>query len=454
MKNKVIHAIASLAVFCGLSVVFVALTWQPQVHADTAAEHEDDHADHAGAAVDDAAHEHADHDVAEPPSADKLLTAPCEHRAAIVDCDECRYEAGVARISPQTAQGLVEPWPIRMEQQATKTLNLTGEVQFDLTRVAEIASPGAGRVEQIHRTLGDKIGAGDALAVIQSAELGDAQADFLEARARLDLARQTFEREQQLHDRKVSSQADYLIARSELASAEASLAAVRKRLQLFGLADDRIEAAASADSDTSFGQLALTSPISGTVIEQNAVRGRFVDASDMLYQIADLAQVWVSCDLYESDLALLHDRIDSGTIIQAEIHATAFPETVFGGTIDRIGSQLDRETRTLKVRVAVANPDGRLKPGMFVRATVNLDDERAVLCVPTTAVLSDAGKQFVFVRLTEDLWVRRDVVVGPPQAGRVEVYQGLSDGEIVAARGAFMFKSEILKEKMGAGCAH
>jgi len=442
----------SLVVFGGLSVAFVGLTWQPRVYADAAAEPGDGHADHAATPRSD--DEHASHEVAESLSTDELLKALCEHEVATIDCDECRYEAGVAKISPEIMKGLVETWPVRTESRVTKRLNLTGEVQLDLTRVVEIASPGTGRVDQIQRNLGDRVAAGDVLAVVQSSELGEAQAGFLEARARLDLARQTFHREQQLQDRKVSSQADYLIARSELASAEASFAAVRKRLQLFGLASDRIDAVASADGDASFGQLTLTSPISGTVIEHNAVRGRFVDASDMLYQIADLAHVWVLCDLYESDLALFHDRIASGAAIEAGIHATAFPETVFGGTIDRIGSQLDRETRTVKVRVAVANPDGRLKPGMFVRATVDLDGERAVLCVPTTAVLSDAGTEFVFVRLREDLWIRRDVAVGSPQAGMVEVYQGLRDGEIVAAKGAFMFKSEILKEKMGAGCAH
>ena len=91
---------------------------------------------------------------------------------------------------------------------------------------------------------------------------------------------------------------------------------------------------------------------------------------------------------------------------------------------------------------------------MFVRVALDLDEERAVLRVPAGAVLSDAGKQFVFAKLTEDLWIRRDVTVGPVDAGMIEVRHGLSDGDVVASRGAFMFKSEILKEKMGAGCAH
>lgn len=445
MKSKLLHGVVSLIVFAGLSAVFIELTWQPHVQAAEETEHEQEQ---------EGVDEHAGHEAAAPRSVEEMLATPCEHDVPIVECDECRYEAGVAKISPQIADGLVETWPVHTESQATTRLNLTGEVQLDLTRVAEVASAGTGRVDQVHKYLGDRVEAGEVVAVVQSSDLGEAQAGLLEARARLDLARQTFEREKQLHERKISSQADYLAAGSELASAEAAVAGIRKRLQLFGLSDDRIESLVAADSDASFGQLALATPIAGTVLEQNVVRGQLVDPSNTLYRIADLSRVWVWCDLYEADLAALHERMAAGSPVQAQVHSAAFPQTVFAGTLDVIGSQLDRETRTLKVRVVVDNPDGRLKPGMFVRVSVGLGDERPVLRIPATAVLSDEGKQFVFTRFSDELWVRRDVTAGPARDGFVEVLAGLKDGDVVAAKGAFMFKSEVLKEKMGAGCAH
>lgn len=459
MKGKLIHGIASLAVFAGLSVVLLGLTWQPHVHADTAGGHAAQDTccpPTEGEAVEAAVH---DHDHAEPEAAgaaslDELRQRRCEHEMAIIDCDECRYEAGVAKISPQTAKGLVETWPVRMESQAIRRLTLTGEVQLDPTRVAQIASAGAGRVEEVRKHLGEKVEPGDIVAVVQSPQFGESQAAFLESRARLDLARRTFDRERQLHESKISSQADYLAARGELASAEASVAAARKRLQLFGWSGERIESLTVTDPDTSFGQLALTSPLGGVVIEQNAVRGQLVETTDTLYRIADLSRVWVWCDVYEADLAVLHDRIASGVGVPAQVRSGAFGLTVFHGMLDLIGSQLDRQTRTVKVRVVVDNSERRLKPGMFVRIAVGLDGDREVLRVPATAVLSDAGQTFVFAKLTDDLWIRRDVTTGPAQDGFVEVQAGLSDGDVVASRGAFMFKSEILKEKMGAGCAH
>ncbi len=447
MKNKLMHAVVSVIVFVGLSVVLLGLTWQPRVRAAAVGEHEVGEETEHG-------QEEGGNEAGESMSMDELRRTSCEHNVPIIDCDECRYEAGVAKISPQTAEGLVETWSVRTESQATQRLTLTGEVQLDLTRVAQIASAGAGRVEEVRRNLGEKVAADDVVAVVQSSEFGQAQASFLEARSRLDLARRTFDREKQLHESKISSQADYLTARSELASAEASVAAARKHLQLFGWNGERIESLVSADSDAAFGQLAITSPIAGTVIEQNVVRGQLVETRDMLYRVADLSRVWVWCDLYESDLAVLHERIASGAGVQAELHAGAFPQTAFHGTLDLIGSEVDRQTRMLKVRVIVDNPDGRLKPGMFVRVVLGLGGEQAVVRVPASSVLSDAGRHFVFTRLTDELWARRDVTVGSAQDGFVEVLQGLSDGDVVASRGAFMFKSEILKEKMGAGCAH
>lgn len=453
MKSRLIHATVSVVVFAGLSLGFLGLTWQPHVHASQEAEQEHEHGQEAKE-PESTEHDHGGDELHGSKSLDELRETKCEHEISILDCDECRYEAGVAKMSPQTAHGLVESWPVHTESQAVRRLTLTGEVQLDPTRVALIASAGAGRVEEVRKNLGEKVQVGDVVAVVQSPELGQAQADWLEAKARLDLARQTYDRERQLHENRISSQADYLAARSELASAQAAASAVRKRLQLFGLSVEQIESLGSADSEASFGQLVLTSPIGGTVIEQNVVWGQLVETTETLCRIADLSRLWVWCDVYESDLAVLHERIVSGATVQARIYTGAFPETVFSGTLDLISSQLDRQTRMLKVRVMVDNPEGRLRPGMFVRVMIGLGGDLAVLRVPAAAVLSDDGRQFVFIRLTDDLWIRRDVTARPTQDGFVEVQTGLRDGDVVASRGAFMFKSEILKEKMGAGCAH
>ena len=121
--------------------------------------------------------------------------------------------------------------------------------------------------------------------------------------------------------------------------------------------------------------------------------------------------------------------------------------------VDLIGSQVDEHTRTIKVRVRAGNEQRKLKPGMFAQVEICVPLEGGVTVVPSSAVVSDEGKTFVFQHLKDDLWIRQDVRVGKNQGGVVEVLDGLTPGTTVIARGVFMLKSDILREKMGAGCA-
>lgn len=452
MKTRLVHITTSVVVFAVLSAFLVFLTSAGSSKSTAAAVEQHAHEDEA--------HEHAENheghsepDERKPATLAELATAECEH-GPILECNECRYEVGVAKLDPALADGLVETYRVQTQTRIHNGLPLTGEVQLDLTAVVEIAAAGSGRVEKVSRIIGDTVRASDTLAVVQSHDFGQAQAEFLQARAQLELARQTYEREKRLSEQRVSSQADFLAARNALTAVKAGVAAAGKKLQLFGLTDEQIEALAQDDTLDGLGQLVLQSPIDGTILEQNVVRGQLVDPSQTLYRIADLSRVWVWCDVYESDLAALYQRAAETDTVKAGIRVKAFPDESFSGTLDMIGSQIDRDTRTLKVRLIAENPQGKLKPGMFVTASVDLGRCEDVVHVPADAVLSDEGHNFVFVKLAEDLWVRRHVELGHRDRGMVEVRAGLTNGETIAAKGAFMFKSEVLKEKMGAGCAH
>jgi cobalt-zinc-cadmium efflux system membrane fusion protein len=403
--------------------------------------------------------DHPDHDEhgephgRAPATLAQLAAVECEH-GAILDCNECRYEVGVARLDPALADGLVETYRVATRTRVHNGLRLTGEIQLDLTAVVEVASAGGGRVETVSGILGDAVRASQTLAIIQSHEFGQAQAEFLQARAQLDLARKTHEREKRLSEQQISSQADFLAARNALVAAQASAAAALKKLRILGQTDEQIETLAQDEARDAFGQLTLTSPIDGTILEQSIVKGQLIDPAQTLYRVADLSRVWVWCDVYESDLAALYRRAAEADPVNAEIRVKAFPDETFAATLDTIGSQLERDTRTLKVRLVADNPQGKLKPGMFVAATIDLGHCEDAVHVPAHAVLSDEGRHFVFVKLAEDLWTRRHVELGHRDRDMVEIRRGLADGELIVAGGGFMFKSEVLKEKMGAGCAH
>jgi len=134
------------------------------------------------------------------------------------------------------------------------------------------------------------------------------------------------------------------------------------------------------------------------------------------------------------------------------VKVSAFKEP-FNGTLDLISSEMDESTRTVKVRVQVENGQGRLKPGMFADVAVELPTGKAAILIPRTAVLNDEGTYFAFQHWKQDLWLKRDVTLGKSQDDLVEIVEGLEPGARIVTSGAFLFKSDVLRAKMGAGCA-
>ena len=131
----------------------------------------------------------------------------------------------------------------------------------------------------------------------------------------------------------------------------------------------------------------------------------------------------------------------------------AIPDRVFRGTLDLLGSEMDERTRTVKARVRAADEEGRLRPAMFADVEIRVPVARKHTVVPREAALSDEGRHFVFQHWKDDLWVRRDVRVGREIGPYVEILGGVSHGAKIVTAGAFMLKSDVLRAKMGAGCA-
>jgi cobalt-zinc-cadmium efflux system membrane fusion protein len=305
----------------------------------------------------------------------------------------------------------------------------------------------------VSKLLGEKVEKSDILAVIHSADLGQAKAEFLEVQAKLELEQSTFRREKELYEKKVSSEADYLNALNELKSAKASYAAADRRLHLFGLETNQIGSIKDEKENGDFANLVLRAPQAGTIIEQNISTGKIIGTAESLYRIADLSNLWVWCDVYEKDLAVLHEQFVKGQPLRAVVKVKAFAGNVFEGVVDLVGNLMDEHTRTVKIRVQVKNPENKLRPGMFAEVEVMIPVEGHMAAVPRNAIMSDAGKNFVFQHWKKDLWARRDVTVGSIHGDFAEILSGIPTGATIVTSGAFMLKSDILREKMGAGCA-
>jgi cobalt-zinc-cadmium efflux system membrane fusion protein len=450
MKNKVL--LIAAIVFLVLGII-IGRTSNSCKHLPN-----DDHADHLNH---NGESEQAEHDAHGHQTADgvhgedklsDLEKVICEHKIPIIDCDNCRFEVGVVKIVPSIAESLIETGMVE-DIERTRVLKFTGQVQLDLTKTVEVVSTGGGRVEQVSKLLGEKVEKSDILAVIHSADLGQAEAEFLEVQAKLELEQSTFKREKELYEKKVSSEADYLNALNELKSAKASYAAADRRLHLFGLETNQIGSIKDEKENGEFANLVLRAPQAGTIIEQNISTGKIIGTAESLYRIADLSNLWVWCDVYEKDLAVLHEQFVKGQPLRAVVRVRAFAGNEFEGVVDLVGNLMDEHTRTVKIRVQVKNPEKKLRPGMFAEVEVMIPGQGRMAAVPRNAIMSDAGKNFVFQHWKKNLWARRDVTVGSIHGDFAEILSGIPTGATIVTSGAFMLKSDILREKMGAGCA-
>jgi len=168
--------------------------------------------------------------------------------------------------------------------------------------------------------------------------------------------------------------------------------------------------------------------------------------------VGDNTSVWVWADLYERDIATVK-RGQATEKLAASVSVKAYPGDDFSGTVDLVSPAMDESSRTVKVRVEVKNPDGRLLSGMFAAVKIFLPGADETLAVPRHAVLEDEGRSFVFIHTSGEYYVRRPVSTGRTWATWVEIKKGLTEGQTVVDEGAFLMKSDVLRSKMGAGCA-
>jgi len=350
-------------------------------------------------------------------------------------------------------------------------VRMVGKVTYDETRLASIASWVPGRLERLFVDYtGIAVQKGDHLVELYSPELLTAQEELLQALAGVERL----------------AASDIPAARR---AAGATAAAAREKLRLWGLTEAQIDAI--SDRGVARDRVTMYAPTGGIVVHMSAREGMYVQTGTRIYTIADLSTVWVELDAYESDLPWVRYGHE------VEFAAEAHPGEVFRGTVSFIQPVLDEASRTVKVRVNVANPDLRLKPGMFVRARVRarvaqdgrvmsrelagkwispmhpevvkdgpgpcdvcgmplvraeelgyVPDEpaHAPLVIPDTAPLLTGRRAVVYVAVPgrdQPTYEGREVLLGPRAGGFYVVREGLSEGEQVVTRGAFKLDAEL-----------
>lgn len=191
-------------------------------------------------------------------------------------------------------------------------------------------------------------------------------------------------------------------------------------------------------------QLEIKAPIDGVIIERKATTGELVDKAKEIYTISDPTQLWVIAEIKERDIAAVKSGQD------ATFTVLAYPQDKFRGKVVLVGNQVEAGSRTLEVRIAVDNADGRLKAGMFADVEIITTMLENVLLIPDTTLQTQGEEQIVFVALDGNKFQKRTVKLGLEQGGRVQVLEGVKAGEKVVTTGSFILKSELLKSEMEA----
>lgn len=358
--------------------------------------------------------------------------------------EEKKGEEGVVTLSPekQKASG-IELSRISMES-ISVPLSTSAVIELNADRVSKVSPRVAGRILRVMASQGDRVRAGQPLAHLDSVELDQAWSEFVKAKARLELAQKNLKREEILFEKKVSPEKDVLKARQELTETEADLNLSRERFRLLGIDISQVEQQKNGMGTENHPLIPISSAISGVVLEKAVSQGEVVGPDKVLFTVADLSTLWVVIDIFEKDISHIH----KGTA--AKISLTAFPDKEFRGTVSLISDVLDEKTRTVKARVNVDNTSGILKPGMFATVTVDTAKDRTqkAIAIPESAVLLEGSTRYVFVQIGPEKFKRREITVLRTFGKKVEVIEGLNEGETIVAKGAFTLKSEMKKEEL------
>lgn len=353
------------------------------------------------------------------------------------------HQKGLIELTPeQVANAAIKTGRVERRSQAG-LLEASAQIEAAPERQAKVGSRIEGRITAIRVNSGDRVLAGQVLAVVDSPEVGRAKADYLAALARSNVAAGTAEREKALFEKKITSERDWREAEAESIKARADKEAAENRLHALGVEDadlERLRVAGHYDST-----IAIPAPIPGLIVERKVTLGQMVAPADTLFTVMDLGEVWILLDVYERNLSQVREGQE------ARVRVSAYPDEEFRGRVTNVGAVFEAKSRAAKARVVLANPKGALRPGMF--ATVTLEgttgDERTLVVAPSEAVQRDGEDNYVFIPRGDHEFEGRRVKVGRSLGDWTEILEGVSDGETVVTAGSFLLKSEMKKGELG-----
>jgi cobalt-zinc-cadmium efflux system membrane fusion protein len=395
------------------------------------------------------------------------LTASCSQneieKTAEPETESERHEEesapGIVSLDADTLRHLNLQFEPAGRRTVAETIQVTGVVGPNQTRVTHIRLLSRGRIEDVHVRPGDRVQSGQLLITYDNVELGSwfneyrtALAAMDSANAEVEVTRRALERAEKLvalgaiaTSEVERRAADYKRAVAAIGNHNAAIAAAEEKIRRTGANPESLRGLASALSS----RVVIRSPFEGIVTGYEVNSGEIVETGENLLTLTDLSTVWVQANVSQRDLAAIREGQ------RVRVFVDSYPDRAFSGTISYIGDVLDPATRTAQVRSELANPKRELKLDMFARIQIPTSSTAQRLVVGSEAVQWINEKPYVFVKTSDTEFRQRSIELGAQGEDWVEVTNGIEPGDIVVVKGSFSLKSAVLKEQIeGEGDHH
>jgi membrane fusion protein, heavy metal efflux system len=329
------------------------------------------------------------------------------------------------------------------EEQFNSYIKIPAVIVTDQNFEAQVGPIVAGRVKKVFVNVGSYVSAGQTLMLIEGLEIGVLKAEFMKAKTTLSFTEQEYNRQKSLSEQNAGSQKNLISSKAEYEKALAEFNAMDKKIHSIGLKDDDI---INDKNDLhSAGDLAIKSPISGSIVERNVVVGQYLESSSIAFRILNTKSLLVDGQIYESDFNKL------GNSKSVEFKTPSVPNEVFNCDITYKGQLIDEKTRTIKIRAKVNNPRNKLLPQMFGDLIIKSSESKKSLFVSSSAIFKDSDKNFIFVMENDSTFKKIEVITGLEFEDKTEIVSGIKQNINVVVNGVFELKSELLKESFGEG---
>jgi membrane fusion protein, heavy metal efflux system len=333
-------------------------------------------------------------------------------------------------------------------------VSATGSVGYDQLHLARIRPVARGRIEALDVNAGDRVVAGQRLAVLDNFDLSaahsrvlSAEAALSQAQAQLRAAIAAYDRATNLIRNDLVTQAEVEARRATVATMEADLRTKQAELQQYQEEEARLlpvraattDASPSSDRPTLGSRGAIVAPFAGVVDSVSVAKGEIIDPATSILTVSDLSTVWVQADVAERDLG----AVKVGDAV--EVRVRAFPGRVFTGRVTYIPDQIETTTGMAKVRCEIPNPDGALRVNMFANVTIISPQGGDAVLVPSESLQDVNGQNVVFIPTGNRQFAWRAVRTGPAANGKTQIASGLAAGTPVVGEGSYWLKAALMQ---------